>query len=706
VLEEDDGSEEEEEDLPVEETAGMADRVWEMTRIMIDEEQATPMLERRVREIVAASIAAADIRYGKEEAIAWGDGYRVPVEIVKRDEDDLARCGYDLQRLVEERKAKMAKDRLSAERVERLSPDNPEREHLLKLVEGMPVLVAKDFKPNGDNWPRRRKDYEEVHCAVDKCFMEAFADQGLAIVLSEATVRERFDDTIHMSVAGWAEKYGKLAGRPITDCTSGEGEGRSVLNTKEAKELCDEIWGEIIHPTLTDLVQMVLEMQDQPEHVGGKGLMLWATDVASAYTKLFFRSEDVKWMAVSLVSGLVVFFIAGIFGWTGTPAAFAVVTRALEFEMKRRLPGRAKMYVDDTMGCCAQDDVATSVEGVRAFTCDLLGPDALSDEKTRHAREMDMIGWHLNLDTQRVTIARKNVLRAIYGFFLVGDNKDGRVPVRTLERLASWGSRYGEICVGMKPYVNVLYAAYKGCNRKGNVEITPQVRQICRLFQVLLVLSAVDELEFSRPFHTFAKAMRLPTVVIECDASLTGGGGMIMIRNEDGTETVVGCFTVDLTSLGFGTDSSFQNVAEFIVAVVAIRAAKRMGMSVTRVHLRLDSKTALSWSQRKFRGVQVSAAACVYCFMLAAYGIEWVSDEHLKGTLNTRADKLSRGARWQDMQREYPELRGVPLFRGEDDSGVARLLKLCDPRKDTSRADALLAREWRDIRALLQEELR
>ena len=574
--------EEESEEERGEEITGMADRVWLMTRIMVGEEKATPDLERRVREIVAASIAAADIRYGKKEAIAWGNEFTIPEETVRKDEEDFKRHGYDLERLVEERKAVLSKDRLSEERVERLSPDNPEREHLLKLVEGMPVLVAKDFKPNGDNWPRRRKDYEEVHSSVDRCFMEAFANQGLAIVLTEATVREMIGDAVHMSVAGWAEKYGKLAGRPITDGSSGEGEGRSVLNTKEAKELCDALWGAIGHPTLTDLVQMVLEMQEQPQHTGGAGLTLWATDVASAYTKLFFRSADVKWMAVSLVAGIVMFFIAGIFGWTGTPAAFAVVTRALEFEMAAHLPGKARMYVDDTMGCCAQEDVATCVEGVRKLTCDLLGPNALSDEKTRQAREMDMIGWHLNLDTQRVTIARKNVLRAIYGFFLVGDNKGEKVPVRTLERLASWGSRYGEICVGMKPYVNVLYAAYKGCNRKGSIEITPQVKQICRLFQVLLVLSAVGELAFSRPFHTFAKARGLPTVVIECDASLTGGGGMIMVRNEDGTETVVGAFTVDLTALGFGTDAGFQNVAEFIVAVIAIRTAKRMGRDVTR----------------------------------------------------------------------------------------------------------------------------
>ena len=127
-------------------------------------------------------------------------------------------------------------------------------------------------------------------------------------------------------------------------------------------------------------------------------------------------------------------------------------------------------------------------------------------------------------------------------------------------------------------------------------------------------------------------------------------------------------------------------------------------MSVTRVHLRMDSETALSWSQKKFRGVQVSAAACVYCFMLAIYQVEWVSDEHLAGKLSVRADKLSRGVTWAAMCRDYQELRGVPLHKGEDDPGVATLLSLCDPRRSTAESDILLAQEWRDIRALLQAD--
>jgi hypothetical protein len=309
-----------------------------------------------------------------------------------------------------------------------------------------------------------------------------------------------------------------------------------------------------------------------------------------------------------------------------------VRTRSLEYECGKRLSAR-------------------EVENVQEVTCNLLGPGGMSDEKTRWKRSFDMIGWYLDLDTQRVTIARKNVLHAIYGFFLVGDSQV-RVPIRTFERLASWGSRYSEICVGMKPYVNVLYAAYKGCGRRGSMYVSTRLREVYRMFQVRLVLSEVEELEFSRPFHTFAARTGKWTVAIECDASLTGGGGMIMVLNEDDAELVVGCFTVDLGVLGLGTDDS-SYVAEWVWAI---------------------------------------------------YRIQWVSDEHLAGKLNVRADKLSRGVSWERMQEEHPELRGVPLHRGEDDDGVARLLQLCDPRRSTADSDTLLAEEWRAIRALLIEE--
>jgi hypothetical protein len=54
-------------------------------------------------------------------------------------------------------------------------------------------------------------------------------------------------------------------------------------------------------------------------------------DLKGAYTLLSFRPEDVGLFRMLLTGDLVYLQIAGIFGWTGTPAAFQVVTRAISW---------------------------------------------------------------------------------------------------------------------------------------------------------------------------------------------------------------------------------------------------------------------------------------------------------------------------------------------------------------------------------------
>ena len=54
----------------------------------------------------------------------------------------------------------------------------------------------------------------------------------------------------------------------------------------------------------------------------------------------------------------------------------------------------------------------------------LLGPKSVEDEKTVHTSEsnphIDMIGYTLNLETEVVTISRRNMLKALYAFTSVG----------------------------------------------------------------------------------------------------------------------------------------------------------------------------------------------------------------------------------------------------------------------------------------------
>ena len=77
-----------------------------------------------------------------------------------------------------------------------------------------------------------------------------------------------------------------------------------------------------------------------------------------AYTLLSFRPEDVGLFGMLLTDNLVYLQLAGIFGWSGTPAAFQVVTRAIASELRSRLKSRTIMYVDDIIGIGFEKDIA------------------------------------------------------------------------------------------------------------------------------------------------------------------------------------------------------------------------------------------------------------------------------------------------------------------------------------------------------------
>jgi hypothetical protein len=58
-------------------------------------------------------------------------------------------------------------------------------------------------------------------------------------------------------------------------------------------------------------------------------------------TLLSFEDEAVPLVGAEMMDGLIIFFLCGVFGWTGTPTSFQVVSRAL------RIGGAADLYVDD-----------------------------------------------------------------------------------------------------------------------------------------------------------------------------------------------------------------------------------------------------------------------------------------------------------------------------------------------------------------------
>lgn len=261
-------------------------------------------------------------------------------------------------------------------------------------------------------------------------------------------------------------------------------------------------------------------------------------------------------MADLITDGLVIFNLCGQFGWTGTPAAFAVVTTALAHEFRLHLTGMVEMYVDDILGVCLKAHLEADMQRVATICNGLLGSadrPAIAPKKTVFGRRLTVIGYDFDLNTMLVSISRKNVDKATFGFLsTVVDDPTLKVSVRDVQRLASYGSRYSGICLDMGPYVRAIYTEYTGLGYHVSKVVSVNYRRVIRVLRVLILLTSLDEHRFARPMRSFSPAAA--RYVIEFDASLWGVGLLwySIERDEDGhvvSESLIGGAAVDITAL-------------------------------------------------------------------------------------------------------------------------------------------------------------
>ena len=93
-----------------------------------------------------------------------------------------------------------------------------------------------------------------------------------------------------------------------------------------------------------------------------------------------------------LTDDVVYFQIAGTFGWSGTPAAFQVVTRTIAWELRHSLRSSTLIYVDDVIGVCLEEDLPADLQRTRDICTNLLGSRAVMDDKTETGRRIDVKG--------------------------------------------------------------------------------------------------------------------------------------------------------------------------------------------------------------------------------------------------------------------------------------------------------------------------
>jgi hypothetical protein len=197
-------------------------------------------------------------------------------------------------------------------------------------------------------------------------------------------------------------------------------------------------------------------------------ILLWKSDLSKAFTLLNFHSTNVHLLACALTDGYTLIYHTGLFGWTGAPYAFDVITRLIRSSVRQcDIRGVLDMSVDDLIGATlppqigqtsstafTQDTSLSDRTTAKIMCINLLGSKAIAEHKDEQGRRLDIIGWTIDLDRRTVTLSRKNFLKTLFCFFSV----DPEVPVsfRTTQRLASLSSRYTLVLRHMRPYHNFI----------------------------------------------------------------------------------------------------------------------------------------------------------------------------------------------------------------------------------------------------------
>jgi hypothetical protein len=304
-------------------------------------------------------------------------------------------------------------------------------------------------------------------------------------------------------------------------------------------------------------------------------------------------------------------YTCGSFGTKYQPAAFDVVTRASRFELLRLLEGLFDAYVDDFYGIVLAHLLGKELKAVKLFFRTLLGPGAISVKNsatglpgdTLSCLRLEIVGWAFDLIAQHVTLSASCLEKSLHGFLSI--NEFQPMPIKALQRLASWGIRYGTICPLMNPFTAALYNELRGrTNMHCMVTLNPVSRMAVLMLRTVTLLIGVDEPSFAHPFVSWKPPSSHPRgLITQFDGSLAGSGMLFLAKGADEIEHPVVLAAIDLRSLGFGEDSGYHNTAEYISAAGASRRACILrdsgllidGQPIEGTWLRGDSDTALRW---------------------------------------------------------------------------------------------------------------
>ena len=593
---------------------------------------------------------------GRDDAIEWADGFTLPEYVVTEDAKLFEDCKYNWETIIKTKRDRFKEDRLTVDRVRAvLKTKSVDRERLKSIAGGFSIPVDSRWKSNHSHpyvYPKCAPSFEPLAPTVMKLWFEDWK-KGHGFFLTDEMAHRM---GVNCSGVNWTPKANKKHGRPISNLSKTSPNMEVPLNTDEVKDKMKSAWGEIRHPVIETIVRMILKFHRDHPKVRREDLELWMIDLAGAFTLLDVKWEDVRKLGINFPNGLVWVTLVGLFGWTGMPFVFDVVTRICrkEFTVKGFLASYSNWYCDDGAAIGSRHTNGRDIEKAIKFIESLFGSKSMCREKNERGRVLNYIGYLLNLDTWTISVKEANLLKALRCFFSV-DVESTKISLKMAQRLGSLASRYGKVVPYFMPFVRAIWDEVKmrhnwGPSKAARIMDTGKVA--VNVIRSFLVGSVLDKKTFSRSLDSF-EVRDAHTVICEYDACLTGIG-ITWYTVSNGRETPVASGSWSIHAMQFEKvttnrkyKSANQNRAEFLAGLIAILGLKVLGLSKDAVLLRGDSRSALSWAYTwRFNGESILRESMFFIYAVLASGTKLVApkdrEEHVKGEKNTWCDLLSR----------------------------------------------------------------
>lgn len=643
----------------------------------------------QIRTALEEAHKAADGHYTLKHAEQWNTDFEFPQSAIDADTKLWIECSNDLTVMCKVKQAKLAHNRISVQRVLQafgtLGNKYPTMLHSDFMIlmdfaaNGITPLIAEDFQPQSTNKPPLRARYLTLKHTVNFLLYKQHTEG--TVLLLKTPDSDKIKD-IHYSPQHQADSKGKQEGRVIGDLSGQHDVRYTPLNgtasSKPAlRHLIESTWGEIKHPTVDQLVLMVLTAADIH---GWNNLTLWKKDLKGAFNLLNYNPAYCRLFTFLLSDDIAMIHLAGLFGWIGMPHAFQVLTRSLQAMCSHIIRGLCLWYVDDLMAVSPLSVYQYDSDIVDINVQQLLGQGSIAKNKSFQARQLEFLGWIFDLDTKTITLCARNLHKLIHALFSFTVQE--KVSIAHIQRIASLTSRSSMLNPHMRSYTHELHTITSGYTQPHiRIRLSLTAQSDIMMWRSFVMTLVAEPTKLSRTMESFR--FQAPDYCFKYDASLERiAVGVFQMQSNE-------LLTFGAVDLPFpvNNEARRQNTMEFIAIVFGLLLCWRMGWSQFHYDLHGDSISSLAWAKSsRVNSIIARRSNIVFTTLSMHLDSHVATTLHVPGTQNIVFDGLSRNKSPEDVGLDRSK-----MYSADKDAAIIKFLQLCDPDESIDTLDSHIA---------------